>query len=131
MFSGILSIAMASAGSTPPTTPEEPSGTSVTASSTVDVWEGYSDLKKICTCESGQGTGEPQHLNINTGEVLRGEVNPDDIGACQINLYWNNTYATQLGYNVFKEEDNVEFAKILFNERGAKPWSWSSSCHGY
>ena len=46
-------------------------------------------LKPICTCESGQDTGQPQQYNIHTGGVLHGKQNPKDIGACQINDYWN------------------------------------------
>src|SRR3990167_3229963 len=68
------------------------------------------ELIKICTCESGQGTGKPQQYNIRTGEVLRGVKNPKDIGYCQINLFWHGETAEKMGLDLFKESDNITFA---------------------
>lgn len=86
------------------------------------------ELIKICTCESGQGTGKPQQYNVITGEVLRGVKNPKDIGMCQINLYWNGTTAEKMGLDVFKEQDNIKFANWLYEQQGAEPWGWSRAC---
>lgn len=86
------------------------------------------ELVKICTCESGQGTGKPQQYNIVTGEVLRGVKNPKDIGMCQINLYWNGAQAEKMGLDLFKEQDNIKFANWLYDQQGAEPWGWSKGC---
>ena len=86
------------------------------------------ELVKICACESGQGTGKPQQFNISTGEVLRGVKNPKDIGACQINLFWNGAIAEKMGLDIFKESDNIIFANWLYGQQGSKPWSWSKNC---
>lgn len=86
------------------------------------------ELIKICTCESGQGTGKPQQFNILTGEVLRGVKNPKDIGMCQINLYWNGATAEAMGLDLFKESDNITFANWLYQKQGSTPWNWSKSC---
>lgn len=86
------------------------------------------ELIKICTCESGQGTGKPQQYNIRTGEVLRGEINSQDIGMCQINLFWNGETAKKMGLDLFKESDNITFANWLYTTQGAEPWNWSKGC---
>lgn len=86
------------------------------------------ELIKICTCESGQGTGKPQQYDIKTGEVLRGVKNPKDIGMCQINLYWNGATAEKMGLDLFKESDNITFANWLYETQGSEPWSWSRAC---
>lgn len=88
------------------------------------------ELVKICTCESGQGTGKPQQYNILTGEVLRGVKNPKDIGMCQINLFWNGAEAEKMGLDLFKESDNIKFANYLYTKQGAEPWNWSKGCWG-
>lgn len=85
-------------------------------------------LVRICTCESGQGTGQPQHYNVRTGEVLRGVKNSKDIGMCQINLFWNGAEAEKMGLDLFKESDNIKFANYLYSTQGSKPWDWSKSC---
>lgn len=90
----------------------------------------HPELVPICTCESGQGTGKPQHFNIQTGEVLRGVVNPQDIGMCQINLKYHQAAAERMGLDVFKEEDNIAYANWLFEQEGSTPWNWSKPCWG-
>ena len=127
LFAVATSLTLAIAGSTPPIPIEDPGGTPVTvASSTpVDPWEGYSDLKKICTCESGL-----TQYNAD-GTVLSGRVNPSDKGICQINLYYHEAQALKLDYDLYTEEGNIAYAKWLYDHEGATPWSWSSACHGY
>ena len=55
------------------------------------------ELIPICACESAQGTGKPQQYNVITGEVLRGVINPNDIGMCQISLTWHKEEAEKMG----------------------------------
>lgn len=88
----------------------------------------YPTLKKICTCESGQGTGEPQQFNIKTGEVLRGEINPLDTGMCQINLKYHQASAEKMGLDLETEYGNAMYANWLFDTQGSQPWDWSRSC---
>lgn len=73
-------------------------------------------LVKICEAESGN-----RQFNKN-GNVLRGRVNPSDIGFCQINEYINNDEARKLGYDIYTEEGNKAFAVHLFLTRGYAPW---------
>ena len=88
-------------------------------------------LVPICTCESGQGTGKPQHYNVKTGKVLRGEENPKDIGMCQINEYWNGKEAKSYGWDIYTEEGNIQMANFLYKTQGATPWNASKlSCWG-
>lgn len=88
------------------------------------------ELVKICTCESGQGTGKPQQFNIHTGEVLRGVINPDDTGMCQINKHYHLEASIQKGWDIETEEGNILYSNWLYSTQGSKPWSWSKPCWG-
>lgn len=88
----------------------------------------HEKLKPICSCEStGYKDREPQHYDAN-GDVLRGKVNSDDIGMCQINLRWHGQEAKEMGIDLFSEEGNITFANWLFENEGTKPWNWSKPC---
>lgn len=104
---------------------ESPAEVKIRATSTI--WDGYPLLKRIAGCESlGDPNAEPiQFLN---GEVLRGRVNPDDIGAMQINLGVWGTKARELGLDVFSFKGNITFGKWLFDRYGSNPWFLSASC---
>ncbi len=94
----------------------------VTASSTMPVM-----LQKICKAEN------PTQKQFNKdGSVFRGSIDKSDIGLCQINERYNNDYARKLGYDIFTEQGNKDFATILYNERGVQPWE-ASKCiaHGW
>ena len=80
------------------------------------------ELVKICTCESGL-----KHFDSD-GNVLRGEINPLDIGICQINLKYHEAQAKKLGYDLFIEQDNIAYANWLYQQQGTTPWKWSASC---
>ena len=88
----------------------------VIASSTMPIM-----LQKICKAESGN-----KQFNSD-GSVFRGIVNRADIGYCMINEPINNDYARKLGYDIYTEQGNKDFATILFNERGVQPWE-ASKC---
>ena len=88
-------------------------------------FEGYPLLKKICTCESGL-----KQFNED-GTILRGRINPDDVGMCQINEQYHGTRDEILentGLDIFTAEGNVAFAKGLFDSDGSVPWNWSKDC---
>ncbi len=81
-------------------------------------------LERIAYCESG---GKQKNEN---GDVIRGVVNPLDIGKFQINLFYHGERAEKLNIDLFTEEGNTEFALLLFEEQGVAPWVWSKPCWG-
>lgn len=81
-------------------------------------------LDKIAMCESSN-----RHFN-NSGEVLRGTINPSDIGKYQINeKYWKEK-AEELGFDIYTEEGNEAMALWLYEHYGTKCWAWSKPCWG-
>lgn len=62
--------------------------------------------------------------------MLRGRVNPDDVGMCQINAYYHLEEASALGYDIMTPEGNWGYAEHLFATQGRQPWSWSRGCWG-
>ncbi len=84
-----------------------------------DKFENYPLLMRICKAESGN-----RQFKAN-GDVVRGIVNPSDIGFCQINEYINNDLARKMGFDIYTEKGNKDFAVYLFKTRGAQPWESS------
>ena len=86
------------------------------------------ELEKICACESGDGTiGSSRQFN-DDGTVLRGRVDNDDIGRCQINLRYHKESAEKMGLDVFSDQGNIRYANDLYERQGSKPWSASQGC---
>lgn len=81
-------------------------------------------LIEIARCESTF-----VHYNKN-GELIRGIVNKADVGVMQINEKYHLQTAEKLGLDIHTVEGNVEYAKYLYNEFGAEPWSASRPCWG-
>lgn len=79
-------------------------------------------LAQIAKCES-----QYRHLSKN-GEVLRGEENRSDRGVMQINVFYHAKTAQKLGLDVHDLDDNVAYARYLYEKQGAKPWMSSSAC---
>lgn len=79
-------------------------------------------MTKIARCESRN-----RHLDKN-GNVLKGEINDKDTGVMQINLYFHEKTAKTLGYDLHNLDDNVAYARYLYEKEGAKPWMSSSKC---
>lgn len=79
-------------------------------------------LEAIALCESGGA-----QYNAS-GEVIRGVINPQDVGKYQINLYYHGARAQELGIDLFTEEGNTEYALLLYEEQGTTPWNWSKDC---
>lgn len=76
-------------------------------------------LQRICQAESGG------KQFLKNGHVVRGKVNPSDVGLCQINeTIWNDT-ARDLGYDIYTEQGNKDMAVYIFNHYGSDPWSSS------
>lgn len=82
-------------------------------------------LSAIAKCESG-------NRQFNTdGSILRGKVNPKDVGMFQINEKYHLQASIKMGYDIYTEEGNKAYATYLYNTQGSRPWKASAYCHGY
>ena len=79
-------------------------------------------LVEIARCESNF------HQYDANGNVVRGRVNSADIGVMQINERYQGDTAKKLGLDIYTVTGNVAYAKHLYEEQGAQPWSSSSKC---
>ena len=79
-------------------------------------------LVDIARCESTFRQFDPD------GKVIRGSVDPQDVGVMQINEKYHADEAAKLGYDIYTVEGNVAFAKYLYAKEGAEPWMSSSKC---
>jgi hypothetical protein len=79
-------------------------------------------MTKIARCESRN-----RHLDKN-GNILKGEITPLDRGVMQINLYYHEETARKMGLDLHNIDDNVAYARYLYEKYGAKPWMSSSHC---
>lgn len=79
-------------------------------------------MERIAKCESG-GT------HYRNGQVIYNANSNKtvDIGIYQINSIWNKK-ATELGYDLTKEKDNIAFAMWLYKNQGTGAWSASAKC---
>lgn len=77
----------------------------------------------IARCES-------QYRQFSDGEVLRGKVNPKDVGIFQINEGYHLSIATKMGIDLETAEGNIAYARHLFETKGTAPWVWSKPCWG-
>lgn len=62
------------------------------------------------------------------GSVIKGKVDNADTGVMQINLRYHEARAKAMGLNVHKLEDNLAYARNLYEEQGTKPWNSSAAC---
>lgn len=79
-------------------------------------------LAEIAFCESTY-----RQLDVD-GSVLRGDVNPKDIGIMQINERYHGTKAKEMGFDIYTLEGNLAYARHLYQTEGVKPWLSSSKC---
>ena len=77
-------------------------------------------LERIAKCESGAS-----HVDKN-GQVLINATR--DVGYYQINVAIHGKKATEMGLNLFIEEDNKKFAEYLYENFGTEPWVHSKKC---
>ena len=89
-----------------------------------DTFGSNSIMYRVANCESGLKQFD------NDGNVLRGVVNPKDVGVFQINEHYHGLSAENLGINLHTVEGNISFAKILYDQQGTVPWNWSKKCWG-
>jgi hypothetical protein len=78
-------------------------------------------MAKIAKCES-------RYRQFKNGEVLQGEQNKFDRGVMQINLLYHEEDALELGLDLHNIDDNVAYARHLYEKQGVKPWMSSSAC---
>ncbi len=91
------------------------------------VREYYKDtpvLAEVARCESGF-----VHFT-DSGKVLRGIKDNNDVGVMQINERYHLDRAKKLGYDIYSIEGNMAYAKFIYEKEGAAPWSASSKCWG-
>ena len=79
-------------------------------------------MYEIAKCESGLRQFD------DDGKVLRGTINPKDVGIFQINEYWHLKSAQKQGFDIYTTEGNIGFALALYEAQGTKPWNASSNC---
>jgi hypothetical protein len=62
------------------------------------------------------------------GKVIRGLVNPKDVGIMQINEEYHLAKSKSLGYDIYTVDGNLGYAKYMYENQGASPWLASSKC---
>lgn len=65
---------------------------------------------------------------LSDGSVLRGVVDSADTGVMQINKRYHQTTADKLGLNLEDINDNMAYARYLYEKQGTQPWNASSAC---
>ena len=87
-----------------------------------DYFKDYPILVKIAGCES-----QFRQYDSN-GDTIKGKVNKGDLGLMQINKYYHEDKANELGFDLDTVEGNMAYAKYLYEKEGEKPWLSSSKC---
>ena len=73
---------------------------------------------KVAACEGGIRMNAPD--NPTNGSY--------DQGVYQISKKYHGTRTKRLALNMHDVRDNIEYAKILYDEQGLAPWSASKHC---
>lgn len=81
-------------------------------------------LVEVARCES-----HFRHFGKD-GSVLRGNVDPRDLGVMQINEYFHATTAEKLGLDIESLPGNLAYARYLYEREGTTPWLSSVKCWG-
>lgn len=64
------------------------------------------------------------------GSVLRGEAVREDVGVMQVNETYHKAVAQKLGLDLTVIQDNVAYARYLYDQKGTQPWNSSKACWG-
>jgi hypothetical protein len=86
----------------------------------------YPILDKIAMCESNN-----KHFDTNGQVLVRGNTGNRasvDVGTYQVNIMYHGKKATEMGLNLFDQQDNRTYAVYLFETQGTEPWSASKKC---
>jgi hypothetical protein len=76
----------------------------------------------IAKCESGL-----RQFDAN-GHVVRGNINPADVGVFQINETYHLKNSRAAGYDIYTTEGNIRYAMHLIKKEGSSPWDYSKKC---
>lgn len=79
-------------------------------------------LSEIARCES-----HFRHT-LPDGTILKGKVDSADTGVMQINKRYHGKKAAELDLNLENLDDNLAYARYLYEKQGTKPWKASSAC---
>ena len=104
---------------------DAPVQTEVATDTEAVVRKYFSDIPvmiQIARCESSFRQTLPD------GSVVRGKVDPRDVGVMQINTGYHGAEAKKLGLDLTKLRDNMAFARYLYEKHGTAPWNASRSC---
>lgn len=82
-------------------------------------------MVEVARCES-----EFTHIDPATGNVKRGHMNAQDLGVMQINEFYHGTTAKRMGLELQSLEDNLAYARHLYETQGTRPWKASKYCWG-
>jgi hypothetical protein len=63
-----------------------------------------------------------------SGNVLRGDENPSDIGVMQINEKFHLDTSKEFGISIYTLEGNLAYARKLYEKEGTRPWKPSFAC---
>jgi hypothetical protein len=109
------------------TAPQKPLVTSQTNTSTEATVRSYFEdipvMIEVARCESGF-----THIDPATGAVKHGHLNFSDIGVMQINEMYHSAEARRMGFDIYDLEDNLAYARYLYEREGTRPWNASKSC---
>jgi len=78
------------------------------------------ELQFVALCESGG-------RHYSNGRIIRSKT--DDVGIMQISEKYHFKTARSIGLDIFDPNDNMEYAVILYNREGLKPWRASLKCY--
>ncbi len=87
-----------------------------------DFFEDTPILAEVARCES-----EFRQFTT-TGSIIRGIVNPRDVGVMQINERYHAKTAKSMGYDIYTLKGNLQYAQYLYDQQGVAPWSASAPC---
>ena len=79
-------------------------------------------LVTIARCESRF------RQTLADGSVLRGSVDTADVGVMQINTRYHSARARELGLDLKELQDNMAYARRLYEKQGTAPWQASAPC---
>ena len=97
-------------------------GTSKTEEAVRTYFKDIPVMVSIARCES-----HFRHT-LADGSVLRGVVDNRDVGVMQINTGYHADTAKKYNLDLLKLEDNMAYARILYEKQGTAPWSASAKC---
>ena len=89
----------------------------------------YPQLIKICACESSyNGKSWDVPRQYENGKVIENYMGSDDVGMCQINVTAHGAMSTEMGYDLYTTDGNINFSNWLFEQEGSAPWFKSEKC---